>query len=57
MFEYGRYAGFIWISYGATAACIAGLILWAWLGERQQRQRLADLERRGLRRRSSQTEG
>ena len=56
MFDPSSHAGFIWLSYGAAALCITGLILWAWAGERQQRRRLADLERRGLKRRSSQQE-
>jgi heme exporter protein D len=56
MFDLGPHAGFIWLSYGAAAVCIAGLIIWSWAGEREQRRRLADLERRGLRRRSSQQE-
>jgi heme exporter protein D len=56
MFDLGPHAGFIWLSYAAAALCITGLILWAWAAEREQRQRLADLERRGLRRRSSQEE-
>jgi heme exporter protein D len=56
MFDLGPHAGFIWVSYGAAAILIAGLIFWAWAGEREQQQRLADLERRGLRRRSSQRE-
>ncbi|MGO9486689.1 MAG: heme exporter protein CcmD [Rhodomicrobium sp.] len=56
MFDLGPHAGFIWVSYGAAALLIAGLIFWAWAGEREQKQRLADLERRGLKRRSSQQE-
>jgi heme exporter protein D len=56
MLDLGPHAGFIWISYGTAALLIVGLIVWAWAGEREQRQRLADLERRGLRRRSSQQE-
>ncbi len=56
MFDLGPHAGFIWVSYGAAALLIAGLILWAWAGEREQTRRLADLERRGIRRRSSQQE-
>ena len=56
MFDLGPHAGFIWTAYGAAALLIAGLIVWAWAGERTQRLRLADLERRGIRRRSSQQE-
>ncbi len=56
MFDLGPHAGFIWASYAAAVLLIGGLIVWAWAGEREQQQRLADLERRGLRRRSSQAE-
>ena len=56
MFDLGPHAGFIWVSYGAALLLVAGLIVWAWAGEREQQQRLTDLERRGLRRRSSQAE-
>lgn len=55
MFDLGPHAGFIWLSYLAAALCVTGLILWAWMGERTQTRRLADLERRGMRRRSART--
>jgi heme exporter protein D len=54
MFDLGPHAGFIWLSYLAAALCVTGLVLWVWTDERAQRRRLADLERRGMRRRSSQ---
>ncbi len=54
MFDLGPHAGFIWLSYGAAAICIGGLIIWTWAAERKQRRRLADLERRGLKRRAVQ---
>ena len=54
MFNLGEHAGFIWLSYGAAALCVTALVLWVWIDERTQKRRLADLERRGLRRRSSQ---
>lgn len=56
MFDLGPHAGFIWLSYLAAAACIVGLVLWVWSDERSQTRRLADLERRGVRRRSSERE-
>ncbi|MGO9544600.1 MAG: heme exporter protein CcmD [Rhodomicrobium sp.] len=56
MFDPGGHAAFIWLSYAAAAVCAGGLVIWAWAGEREQRKRLADLERRGLRRRSSPQE-
>ncbi len=54
MFDFGPHAAFIWLSYLATVLCITGLILWVWTDERSQQRRLADLERRGMRRRSAQ---
>jgi heme exporter protein D len=54
MFDLGPHAGFIWLSYLAATLCITGLTLWVWTDERTQRRRLADLERRGMRRRSAQ---
>ncbi len=56
MFDLGPHAGFIWISYAAVTVGVTGLTLWVWSDERAQRRRLADLERRGMRRRSSQQE-
>ncbi len=53
MFDLGPHAGFIWISYLAAALSITGLALWVWTDERSQRRRLADQERRGMRRRSA----
>jgi heme exporter protein D len=53
MFDLGPHAAFIWISYAAAALCVVGLVCWAFLDERTQRKRLAELERRGLRRRSA----
>ena len=54
MFDLGPHAGFIWLSYLAAARRVTGLAVWVWTDERTQRRRLADLERRGTRRRSSQ---
>ncbi len=49
----GPHAVFIWLSYVATALAVAVLLAWLfWDGRRHQR-RLADLEARGVRRRSS----
>ena len=53
MFDLGAHADFIWLSCLAEALCVTGLVLWVWTDERTQRRRLADLERRGMRRRSS----
>ncbi|ODN72517.1 heme exporter protein CcmD [Methylobrevis pamukkalensis] len=49
----GPHAGFILASYGITVAVIAGLIVWVIADHRAQKRRLADLEARGLRRRSA----
>ncbi len=53
MFDLGPHAAFIWLSYGAALLCVTALVVWVWTDERSQKRRLADLERRGLRRRSS----
>ena len=51
----GPYAGFIIASYGLAALVIAGLTGWLiWDGQRQRRA-LADLEARGIRRRSAES--
>ena len=47
------HAGFIAAAYLATALVLAGLILWIVVDGRAQRRRLADLEVRGVRRRSA----
>ena len=57
MFDLGPHAAFIWLSYAAAILCVGGLTMWAWLDERWQVKRLAELERRGLRRRSSNSTG
>ncbi|QCK85113.1 heme exporter protein CcmD [Phreatobacter aquaticus] len=49
----GPHAGFIVGSYLLTAATVLGLIVWVVVDHRQQRAVLADLERRGLTRRST----
>ncbi|NOT71954.1 MAG: heme exporter protein CcmD [Hyphomicrobium sp.] len=49
----GTHAAFILISYGATALVIAALIGWLIADGRRQLAALADLEARGVRRRSS----
>ena len=44
--------GFVAAAYLATAAVLAGLIAWIVADGRAQERRLADLEARGIRRRS-----
>ena len=54
--DLGPHAFFIVAAYAATAVIIAGLILRAVLDQRAQRRALAELEGRGVRRRSDRAE-
>jgi heme exporter protein D len=47
------HAGFIIASYLATLLVVAGLIVWVIADGRSLRRRLAELEARGVRRRSA----
>ena len=47
------HAGFIAAAYLATGLVLAGLFVWIVVDGRTQRRRLADLEARGIRRRSA----
>jgi heme exporter protein D len=47
------HAGFILAAYLLTAVVLGGVFLWIILDGRAQRRRLADLEARGIRRRSA----
>jgi len=53
MIEPGAHVGFIAAAYILTVVVLAGLALWIVLDGRLQRRRLADLEARGIRRRSA----
>lgn len=53
----GPHATFIIASYAATAAVLLALIAWLIIDGRTQRARLADLEARGIRRRSARAAG
>ena len=53
MFDLGKHAVFIWGAYGATIAVLAGLIAWIYADARHQRRLLAQLEAKGVRRRSA----
>lgn len=55
VFDLGKHAAFIWASYGAVAVVVPGLLIWLWLDGCRQRAALADLERRGVRRRSAKS--
>lgn len=50
----GPHAAFILASYGLAFAVIAALIAWVFYDYRRQRRLLADLERRGVTRRSAE---
>lgn len=56
MIDLGPHAAFIWLSYGAALIVVAGLMLWAFTGEARNRAKLAELERRGIVRRSREAE-
>jgi heme exporter protein D len=47
------HGGFILASYAVTLVVLAGMFLWIILDGRAQKRRLADLEARGVRRRSA----
>lgn len=49
----GPHAAFIWASYGAMLLVIVALVIWLVADGRRLERRLADLEARGIRRRSS----
>jgi heme exporter protein D len=51
--DLGPHAGFIVAAYLATAVVIAALILWVIADHGAQRRALAELERRGVARRSA----
>ena len=53
MIEGGAHAGFIIAAYAVAGAVLLGLIVWIVLDGRAQRRRIADLEARGIRRRSA----
>jgi heme exporter protein D len=51
--DLGAHAGFIWASYAAVIAVVGGLIVWLIVDGRRQARALADLEARGVKRRSA----
>jgi len=52
--DLGPHAWFIWLSYIAVFATLAGLVAWVVLDTRAQRRALRALEERGARRRSTE---
>jgi heme exporter protein D len=52
LLDLGPHAGFIWMAYGISALVLAGLIGWIRIDARRQLNLLAELEAKGIRRRS-----
>ncbi len=53
--EISYHGGFIIAAYAVTILVLAGILLWIVLDGRAQKRRLAELEARGIRRRSAAT--
>lgn len=53
--DLGPHAVFIVAAYAAAVIVLGGLIAWVLLDHRTQRRKLADLEMRGVSRRSERT--
>ena len=53
MIEGGAHAGFILAAYLLAAVVLVAMIAWIVIDGRAQRRRIADLEARGVRRRSA----
>jgi len=53
--DLGPHAGFIVAAYITTATVVAVLVTWVIADHAAQRRALADLERRGITRRSAET--
>lgn len=51
----GPHAGFIIVAYAVFFAAVAGLVVWIVVDGRRLARQLADLEARGIRRRSDET--
>jgi heme exporter protein D len=50
--DLGPYASFILGAYGVAMMIVTAMIAWVWLDHRQQKKTLANLEARGVTRRS-----
>lgn len=57
VFDLGPHAIFIWSAYGVTLLCVLGLTIGVIGADRRQRRLLADLEARGITRRSARRHG
>ena len=55
--DLGPHAAFIEIAYGLATLIVAALVAWIVVDHRQQARSLADLEARGVTRRSERTAG
>jgi len=55
--DLGPHAAFILAAYGFTFAAVAALAFFIVADDRKQRRRLADLEAKGIRRRSANSAG
>jgi heme exporter protein D len=55
MFDLGPHAAFIIAAYGVTFVAVAALAIFIVEDDRKQRRLLAELERRGIRRRSAKS--
>ena len=53
----GPYAAFIVVAYGAAALIVTAMVAWVVIDHRRQARALADLEARGVTRRSEQRSG
>ncbi len=53
MFDLGKHAVFIWSSYAIVVVVLGALIAWLIIDGGRLKRRLADLEARGVRRRSA----
>lgn len=53
MFDLGPHAAFIWACYVVAIAVLAAVVAWLFHDGRRQARRIADLEARGIRRRSA----
>jgi heme exporter protein D len=56
MIATGAHAGFIVAAYLLAAAVLIGVAIWIVVDGRAQRRRIAELEARGIRRRSARKE-
>jgi heme exporter protein D len=55
MSVFGNHGGFIFAAYVVFVAVLVGLVAWIMIDGRALKRRLADLEARGIRRRSARS--